>query len=195
MLLSRTLKVTALLICMVGMFFGVTVGLHADDSTEAKIASAMSAAPMAIGHDATILDFPADPAKPMIVLQQGTNGWTCYPDYPGTPGNDPQCLDATWMKWNDAFNAGKAPEITTPGIAYMLQGGSDASNTDPLAVKPAAGEDWVTTPPHIMILFPGKLDTKQFTTDHHSGLPYIMWAGTPYEHIMAPISLEEASMK
>ena len=38
-----------------------------------------------------------------------------------------------------------------------------------------------------MILLPGPLDQTVFSTDHHSGVPYIMWAGTPYEHIMMPI--------
>jgi len=27
-----------------------------------------------------------------------------------------------------------------------------------------------------------------FTTDHTSGQPYIMWEGTPYEHIMMPVA-------
>ena len=38
-----------------------------------------------------------------------------------------------------------------------------------------------------MLLFPDKLDTTLFTTDHTSGEPYVMWAGTPYEHIMMPV--------
>ena len=29
----------------------------------------------------------------------------------------------------------------------MLQGGSEPSNTDPLATEPAAGEKWMTSPP------------------------------------------------
>ena len=69
----------------------------------------------------------------------------------------------------------------------MLQGGSDASNTDPFATEPAAGEEWMTSPPHIMILMPGDLDQTVFSTDPHSGGPWIMWAGTPYEHIMMPV--------
>jgi hypothetical protein len=38
-----------------------------------------------------------------------------------------------------------------------------------------------------MLLLPEKLDQAAFSTDHHSGLPYIMWAGTPYEHVMMPV--------
>jgi hypothetical protein len=181
---------TALLVCIVGIFFGVTVGIHADDETQAKIESAMSAAPMAVAMDATILDYPSDMTKPFIELRKGTNEWTCFPDWLATPGNDPECLDEMWMKWNDAFVAGTKPEITAPGVAYMLAGGSDASNTDPLAMEPSAGEEWLTTPAHIMLLLPGKLDTTLYSTDFHSGGPWIMWAGTPYEHIMVPVNTD-----
>jgi uncharacterized protein YceK len=59
---------------------------------EAKIQSAMSAAPMALAKDATIVDYPAKAGQPHIVLREGTNGWTCYPDWEATPGNDPQCF-------------------------------------------------------------------------------------------------------
>jgi hypothetical protein len=31
-------------------------------------------------------------------------------------------------------------------------------------------------------------DHSVFSTDHHSGQPYIMWAGAPYEHIMMPVT-------
>ncbi len=122
------------------------------------------------------------------MLREGSNGWFCFPDAPGTPGNDPSCIDQTWLDWTYAFYAGEEPSVTVLGLAYMLQGGSDPSNTDPYALEPAAGEEWVASPPHIMILLPGALDQTVFSTDHHSGVPYIMWAGTPYEHIMMPIA-------
>ena len=112
----------------------------------------------------------------MVVLRQGTNNWTCIADWPVSPGNDPVCNDPVWTTWNDAYAAGTVPEITTPGIAYMLAGGSDPSNTDPMAMAPAPGEAWITTPSHIMLLVPGGFDAKQFTTDpcfgtavHHVG--------------------------
>jgi hypothetical protein len=149
--------------------------------------NAMSAAPLAIAKDATLIGWPATEGGDMVVLRQGTNDWACVADWPATPGNDPQCNDPVWTVWSDAFAAGKEPEITAPGIAYMLVGGSDPSNTDPMAMEPAPGEDWVTTPPHIMLLLPGGFDTGQFTTDHTSGFPYIMFEGTPYEHLMIPV--------
>ena len=190
MLVVRTLKVLFLVVFMTGI---VVVCAHSDADVQAKIDNAMSAAPHAIADNATILDNNKDENGAFIVLRKGTNEWTCFPDWEGSPGNDPVCMDPTFMKWNDAFAAGKDPEVTSPGLAYMLQGGSDASNTDPFAMEPAEGEDWLSSPPHVMILLPGKLDTTVFSTDHESGGPYIMWAGTPYEHIMMPIADMEHS--
>lgn len=154
----------------------------------AKIENAMSAGPMAVAAEATILDNAFDDAGTFVVLREGSNGWYCFPDIPASPGNDPQCMDQSWLDWNYAFYAGEDPEVTAPGLEYMLQGGSDPSNTDPLATEPAAGEEWVTSPPHVMPLVPGELDQTVFSTDHKSGLPYVMWAGTPYEHIMMPVA-------
>jgi hypothetical protein len=157
---------------------------------EERIKNAMSAAPDIIGKNATIVDYPADPAAALIELRKGTNRWTCFPDWPATPRNDPQCFDETWMEWFAAFSAGKEPKITTIGIGYMLQGGQDASATDPAATTPPPGQDWVNSPPHIMILVPEKIDVALYSTDHHSGGPYVMFAGTPYEHFMVPIERE-----
>ena len=157
---------------------------------EAKIHSAMSAAPTSIAKDARIVDYPQKVGQPLIELREGANGWTCFPDWQATPGKDPMCFDKMWMKWFDAINTATDPNIKQPGIAYMLQGGSDASNTDPFAMKPKEGEEWVSAPPHIMLIAPGKLDTTLLSTDHHSGEPWVMYAGTPYEHVMIPVEEE-----
>lgn len=192
----RTRKVVALVMSVTG---AVALGLvgsapvagQDDADTAAKIDNAMAAAPSGISENATILDNALADDGTFVVLREGSNGWSCFPDYPGSPGNDPQCLDQTWLDWQYAYVAGENPSVTVLGLAYMLQGGSDPSNTDPLATEPAAGDDWVTTPPHTMILLPGPIDQTVFTTDHHSGGPYIMWAGTPYEHIMMPTAAIE----
>ncbi|MCB0052788.1 MAG: DUF4440 domain-containing protein, partial [Caldilinea sp.] len=44
------------------------------------------------------------------------------------------------------------------------------------------------TAPHVMLVVPGGFDTAQFSTDHMSGLPYIMFADTGYQHMMIPIA-------
>jgi hypothetical protein len=79
------------------------------------------------------------------------------------------------------------PKLSAPGIGYMLQGGGSASNTDPFTKKPAPGDTWMKEPPHIMWFPAGKLDAGVYSTDMHSGGPWIMWGGTPYEHLMVPV--------
>jgi len=162
-------------------------GVSPNDPIDAQIANAMSAGPDVVGRDATILGWD-ESGMPTIVLREGTNEWTCLADWPVSPGNDPQCFDPVWTAWNDAYLAGKEPNVPRLGVAYMLAGGSHPSNTDPLAMAPLPGEEWVTSPPHLMILVPGDLDPANFTTDHTSGQPYIMWEGTPYEHLMVPVA-------
>jgi hypothetical protein len=193
MLLKSTRNVALLLALGIGtLALGLArsapVASQDDADAQAKIENAMSAAPSSVSENATILDNEMDDTGAFVVLREGSNGWSCFPDFPASPGNDPQCLDQTWLDWLYAFFAGDEPNVTVPGFAYMLQGGSDPSNTDPLATEPAEGEEWVNSPPHVMLLLPGELDQTAFSTDHESAGPYIMWAGTPYEHIMFPVA-------
>ena len=156
-------------------------------SKEEKIENALSAAPAVLAKDATVMDFPQKQGGELVELKKGTNNWTCLPDYPASPGNDPMCVDAQGMKWMQAYITQKEPNLTQAGIGYMLVGGSDASNTDPFATKPTEGNDWITTPSHVMIFPVGKLDQNMYGTDPKKGGSWIMWSGTPYEHLMVPV--------
>ncbi len=156
-------------------------------SKEWKIQNATSAGPRTISAKATVLDWPEKEGGEMVVLRKGTNDWTCLVDDPNSPGNDPMCMDKASMQWAEAWMGKKEPKLTQPGIGYMLQGGSTASNTDPFAKKPVAGEKWQKDPAHLMVFPSGKLDPKVYGTDPKSGGPYIMWTGTPYEHLMVPV--------
>jgi hypothetical protein len=165
----------------------VPVETVAAQPADDKIANAMSAAPAAIAENATLVDF--DPSAGFVTLREGTNGWTCLPDNPGSPTDDPLCGDAMWMKWLEAYFTGAEPEITSPGIAYMLQGESGASNSDPTLMEPPAGEDWIVDGPHVMLLLPAPFDQTIFSTEHGMSEPYLMFAGTPYEHMMIPLAM------
>ena len=156
-------------------------------SKEGKIQNAMTAALPAVSKDATILDWPEKESAEPTELQKGTNDWTCLPDYPVSPGNDPICADKSAMQWFQAYMAHKEPKLTQVGLAYMLQGSSDASNTDPFATEPPAGQEWMTAPAHVMVFPTGKLDQSLYGTDYKSGKSWIMYPGTPYEHLMIPV--------
>ena len=157
----------------------------ASPAQQDPIALAMGAGPAAITRDATIMDW--NEAGELVELRAGTNGWLCVVDEnPNAPGDYPACLDGAWQQWFGAYSAGETPEIDGIGISYMLLGGPAASNTDPLAVGPAEGEDWLFDGPHLMIIAPDPAMLDAFPTEHGTGGPYVMWAGTPYAHLMVP---------
>lgn len=156
-------------------------------SLDEKIRNAMSAAPQAIAKDASVRDWPEKEGMEPPLLRKGESQWTCFPDYPVSPGNDPMCLDAMSTEWVKAWIAKKPPQLKQPGIAYMLQGGSDPSNDDPFAQAPQTGTQWVSAPPHIMIFPAGDLDSTVYGSEHAHGTPWVMFAGTPYEHLMIPV--------
>ena len=146
------------------------------------IKSAMSAGPSSISADATILDWE------MNVLREGTNEWTCLPDRPDTEGADPWCITGPWLNFLDAYVNQTEPTYDEMGIAYMLAGDSPVSNSDPYAKGPTGPEDWVTgLGAHLMVIVPDKSLLEGMTTDHLNGGPWVMWANTPYAHIMIPI--------
>jgi hypothetical protein len=159
-----------------------------------KIMNAMQAAPSSVASKATVMDWPAKEGGKPPVLRQGSNGWTCFPDFAGTEGNDPMCLDEPWMAWMNAYMAHKPPQTGRVGIAYMIApGGAWGSNTDPYATKETASNEWGFDPPHTMVLAPNADALKGLPTDRKSGGPWVMYRGTPYAHIMVPISSVTAS--
>ena len=72
-------------------------------SDEETIKNAMSAAPEAVGKASTVMNWD------MKELQKGTNGWTCMPDDPTTPTNDPMCVDENGLLWLHAYMEKKDP--------------------------------------------------------------------------------------
>jgi hypothetical protein len=153
---------------------------------QSAIASAMSAAPPSVSAKAAIMTMNA--AGKMRMLRNGTNGFTCLPDDPSSPGKDPMCADAQAMEWMKALLAQQPPPKGRVGFIYMLAGGSDASNLSPAIRKPADSH-WLTTGPHVMVVGADP----EFYATYPSGpnpdatQPYVMWAGTPYQHLMAPV--------
>ena len=152
-----------------------------DEATDNLLRSA----PAGVALNAPIMGDPEKAGDPRVVVKEGTNGWLCYPDGVSSPGNDPSCSDPMM----DAFwSIGDTQSVERVGLSYMLQGGSDPSNDDPSLSSPREDEEWVFTPPHVMLVIPGGFDEGHFTTDHMSGYPYIMYSETGYEHIMIPVA-------
>jgi len=153
---------------------------------EQIVASAMKAAPAAVGKAATVIAVGAD--GKVRTVRAGTNGWTCMGDNPATPGPDPMCGDANAMEWVNAWINHQPPPTGKVGFMYMLEGGTDASNTDPYAAAPSAENHWIQTGPHVMVVgAKGLMQGYPRAADPDTSVPYVMWADTPYEHLMLPV--------
>jgi hypothetical protein len=167
--------------------------MHGDKPTAASmddmqlIDSAMQAAPAKVASAAAVVAMQPDGS--MRTVRAGNNGFTCMADNPATPGPDPMCMDAAAMDWAGAWVGHKPPASGKIGLMYMLAGGTDASNTDPYATKPDASNHWVETGAHVMIVGADQAfyDMYPKDADPDTSVPYVMWPGTPYQHLMIPI--------
>jgi outer membrane receptor for monomeric catechols len=144
------------------------------------ISQALSAAPAAVAKDAAVVRTEKDGS--MRTLRPGKNGFTCM-----IMGTDRMCNDANSMEFIHALMM-RTPPPNKVGISYMLAGDKGASNTDPYATGKTADNHWIVTGPHIMLFGP-PAKTLGYTEakDPDPTKPYMMWAGTPYEHAMIPV--------
>src|SRR5210317_383771 len=83
-----------------------------------QIRSAMSAAPASVSANAKVIDWN------FKTLREGNNGWTCLPDRPDTPGNDPWCVNEPWLNFLKAYVKKEKPTYTEIGFAYNFSLGS-----------------------------------------------------------------------
>lgn len=145
------------------------------------MAQALSAAPPAVAKDATVVRVKTNGS--MRTLRAGKNEFTCM-----VMGTDKMCNDRNSMEFIHAL-MNHLPPPDKVGISYMLAGDKGASNTDPYATGKKLDNHWIVTGPHIMIFGPpskklGYTEAK----DPDPKKPYMMWAGTPYEHAMIPVT-------
>jgi hypothetical protein len=183
--LSSGLAVAVSLVVLVGL---ATAQKKAEPSDARYMTQALSAAPRGIAKDATVVRMGADGA--MKTLRQGKNGFTCMI----IQGNG-MCADANSSAFFDAFMKHQPPPDKL-GLTYMLAGDDGASNTDPAATSKSADNHWVVTGPHIMLVGPGsKALGLTEAPDPDPTKPYMMWAGTPYEHAMIPVAAAKPMAK
>jgi hypothetical protein len=154
--------------------------VRADDaamSAEDLTASLKGAAPDSLIKHATLMNM-AD----MAVVRKGTNGWTCM-----VHGGVPMCVDDVGLDWVHGLMSKSAPPEKI-GLIYMLKGDAGVSNTDPFAKAETPDNNWVKTGPHIMIVggVKGLAQGLPNGAEPDETAPYVMWPGTPYEHLMLP---------
>ena len=75
------------------------------------------------------------------------------------------------------------------GFIYMLAGDTGASNTDPYAKAKTADNHWIQTASHVMIVGAAAKAMAGYPkiADADPTKPYVMWPGSPYEHLMIPV--------
>ena len=174
--LKTTLAVTGSLVAL-----AVLAKPQKKEITDAEYTKeAISAAPKAVAEGAAVVRPEKDGS--MRTVRKGNNGFTCV-----IMGGDKMCNDANSMEFIHALMKHEPPPDKV-GISYMLAGDDGASNTDPYATAKTADNHWLHTGPHIMIFGPpskalGYTEAK----DPDPKQPYMMWAGTPYEHAMVPV--------
>jgi len=153
-------------------------GTAPGESTQAKIARALSAGPPEVVKGARIVE--TDAQGKTTVLREGTNGFTCMPGNPKVVGEPPLCADAASLQWFADFKAHKPkPTNTVPGITYMLAGATQRSDSDPYDQTSPA----MTIGPHWMIMWPFDPKTSGLPAAYKPTGAFIMWAGTPYAHM------------
>ena len=166
-------------------------------SVEWQVWAYSTAAPEFIAEGATVYDGPGG-----NLLREGTNGWTCLPANPRGM-SDPEngwvdaheamaaCGDAEFFKWVTAYFAGTEPgvDMEKDGYAWMLHGDMGEDNTKPMVMnkEDAAEGHWIESGPHLMRMPKDPTSLDGMTTDFNSGEPYVMFAGTPYAHVMYPV--------
>lgn len=149
------------------------------ETKQTKIKRALSAAPPRIAKAAKVVDMDAH--GKMEVLRDGTNGFTCFPGHPGVVGDVAMCADAPSLQWASDWKSHKPkPTNTQPGIIYMLAGGTDWSATDPYATSGTP----IKEPAHWMIMWRFDPKTSGLADKPAQTGTWIMWAGTPYAHLM-----------
>ncbi len=149
------------------------------ETKEAKIARALAAAPENVAKNARVIDRDENGAE--VVLREGTNGFTCFPGHSGVVGDSAYCANEAALRWEKDFITLKPkPTNAEPGIEYMLLGGTDWSAADPNAT---AGTP-IKEPPHWRILWPFDPKTTGLPTEPKQDGTWIMWAGTPWAHLM-----------
>jgi hypothetical protein len=118
-------------------------------------------------------------------VRTGTNGFTCLVGVPGDP-DAPFCGDQNAYTWSVSAASGQPrPTNSAPGIAYMAQGGVhyETASRD-VVMMPGANTHPVKEPPHWMLMWAFDPAASGLPTRENAGGVYIMFAGTPYAHLM-----------
>lgn len=191
---------------------------HANDESWKKdqIADALSAGPPSVTRDARVYAWDAN--GQMILLRHGTGPYSCVASGNTStrvgrsplPYPDPMCLDENAWRFFQVLWSERNPMTPSrpypiaPGMVWMLAGMGVGdgmvkigSSADAEAAVAGSGKTITRLSPHLMIMpFPVDEKTSGMPTTYDPSDPqasWVMFAGTPIEHVMVHFS-EEAAM-
>jgi hypothetical protein len=95
------------------------------------------------------------------------------------------------MKWMAAAASGSVFTTSVIGVAYTMAGDPLLNIDNPLETDPNDGGVWRQERAHIMLLFPDMNVVADLPRNPFAGGPYIMWRGTPMEHVILPMEAKE----
>jgi hypothetical protein len=153
-------------------YMNLEAGGAAGESKDAQIARAIAAGPSTIVGTAKIVG--TDAQGKLVVLRDGTNGFTCAPGNPKVMGQPASCSNEAARQWGADLAEGKAgPTNKEAGFVYMLAGATDR---DASGATVKLGPQW-------MILWPFDPKASGLSATKKDTGAYILWAGTPYAHL------------
>jgi hypothetical protein len=125
-----------------------------------------------------------EPSGATTIVRPGTNGFTCTLMADET--HTPTCANAQGFKWLVAATARKpAPPAGAGGVVYMAKGSTHYETAEgEIVMAPSAKTKSVREPPHWMLLAPLDPAATGIPSRPNAGGAYIMFAGTPYAHLM-----------
>jgi hypothetical protein len=157
-------------------------------SHQQTVEAAMAGGPASVSRNATI--GWVDSTATFHQMQAGTNGFTCFISRPD-PIAGPVCGDSSGIAFLMAMFKGQPapPAMSAPGIVYMARGGShyeDAQGNILMEhdLHHSPGSKRVMEPPHWMLMWHYDAATSGLPVKENGSGVYIMFAGTPYAHVM-----------
>jgi hypothetical protein len=124
-----------------------------------------------------------EPKGKVTMVRPGNNGFTCtlFPD----ENHIPFCGDRKGFQWMVAAISEQPKPPTTGGVVYMAKGAyhNEMPNGE-IVMRPSAQTKEVKEPPHWMLLTPLDPTTTGIPSHPNAGGSYIMFAGTPFAHLM-----------
>lgn len=167
----------------------------AEWSDARKIESALSAMPGFMREDAAVWDWQPDADGNLAVLREGDGDWTCFPDRPQTPSNDPMCHDPVFLEWMLVNATGRTPRIEAAGLSYMLQGGSAFTQDSPFVTGPLDGDEWYYMGPHVMVVLTDASDWSAVSRDTSMGRPVVEALALDHPILLFPVAAPDETVR